>query len=45
MEIVYLKSPPWFFASQFHPEFLWRPTRPQPLFRRFVGASIRLAEK
>jgi CTP synthase len=45
VEIVELKDHPWFVASQFHPEFISRPTRPQPLFREFVGASIRLAEK
>ena len=31
---------PWFVAAQFHPEFKSRPTRPQPLFREFVRASI-----
>ena len=31
---------PWFAAAQFHPEFKSRPTRPQPLFREFVRASI-----
>ena len=31
---------PWFVASQFHPEFKSRPTKPQPLFREFVRASI-----
>lgn len=45
VEIVELKDHPWFVASQFHPEFISRPTRPQPLFREFIGASIRLAEK
>ncbi len=45
VEIVELKDHPWFVASQFHPEFISRPTRPQPLFREFVGASIRLSEK
>jgi CTP synthase len=29
-------------ASQFHPEFKSRPTRPAPLFRDFVGAAARL---
>ncbi|WP_455663267.1 CTP synthase [Pradoshia sp.] len=43
VEIVELKDHPWFVASQFHPEFISRPTRPQPLFRDFVKAS--LAEK
>ena len=31
---------PWFVASQFHPEFKSRPTRPAPLFREFVGAAL-----
>jgi len=45
VEIIELKDHPWFVASQFHPEFISRPTRPQPLFREFIGASIRMAEK
>ncbi|KKB36499.1 CTP synthase [Bacillus thermotolerans] len=40
VEIVELKDHPWFVAAQFHPEFTSRPTRPQPLFRAFVGASL-----
>lgn len=40
IEIVELKDHPWFVASQFHPEFVSRPTRPEPLFREFVKASI-----
>ena len=39
VEIVELPDHPWFCASQFHPEFKSRPTRPQPLFREFVGAA------
>lgn len=35
---------PWFVATQAHPEFKSRPTRPQPLFREFVRASIALHE-
>lgn len=35
---------PWFVATQAHPEFKSRPTRPQPLFREFVRASISLHE-
>lgn len=35
---------PWFVATQAHPEFKSRPTRPQPLFREFVRASIELHE-
>jgi hypothetical protein len=37
VEIVELPDHPWFVASQFHPEFKSRPTRPAPLFREFVG--------
>jgi CTP synthase len=40
VEIIELADHPWFVASQFHPEFKSRPTRPSPLFREFVGASL-----
>ncbi|MBP0725029.1 CTP synthase [Bacillus sp. RG28] len=40
VEIIELPNHPWFVASQFHPELVSRPTRPQPLFRDFVGASL-----
>jgi CTP synthase len=40
VEIVELPGHPWFVASQFHPEFKSRPTRPSPLFRGLVGAAI-----
>jgi CTP synthase len=40
VEIVELRDHPWFVASQFHPEFKSRPTRPAPLFRDFVGAAV-----
>ena len=39
-EIIELPNHPWFVASQFHPEFKSRPTRPAPLFRDFVGAAV-----
>jgi CTP synthase len=32
-------------ASQFHPEFKSRPTRPAPLFREFVGAALERARE
>jgi CTP synthase len=41
VEIIELADHPWFVASQFHPEFISRPTRPQPLFRDFVEASLK----
>jgi CTP synthase len=40
VEIIELADHPWFVASQFHPEFKSRPTRPTPLFRDFVGAAL-----
>jgi CTP synthase len=40
VEIVELPEHPWFVASQFHPEFKSRPTRPAPLFREFVCAAL-----
>jgi CTP synthase len=42
VEIIELSDHPFFVASQFHPEFKSRPTRPAPLFRDFVGAATRL---
>ncbi len=44
VEIVELPDHPWFLATQFHPEFKSRPTRPHPLFRDFVGAACRHAD-
>jgi CTP synthase len=43
VEVVELPDHPWFVASQFHPEFKSRPTRPAPLFREFVGAALQRA--
>lgn len=40
VEIIELADHPWFVASQFHPEFTSRPTRPQPLFRDFIKATL-----
>ncbi len=43
VEIVELPNHPWFVASQFHPEFKSRPTRPAPLFNGFVAAALERA--
>jgi CTP synthase len=43
VEIIEIRDHPFFVASQFHPEFKSRPTRPHPLFRDFVGAAIECA--
>jgi CTP synthase len=41
VEIVELKDHPWFVGVQFHPEFKSRPVEPHPLFRDFIGASLK----
>ena len=38
-ETIELPDHPWFFASQFHPEFLSRPMKPHPLFAGFIKAA------
>ena len=40
VEIIELPEKKFFVAGQFHPEFVSRPQRPQPLFREFVGAAF-----
>ncbi|SDB86243.1 CTP synthase [Shouchella lonarensis] len=40
VEIVELPAHPFFVAAQFHPEFISRPTRPQPLFKSFVQKAF-----
>jgi CTP synthase len=39
VEIIELEDHPWFVAAQFHPEFISRPTKAQPLFREFIRAA------
>jgi CTP synthase len=41
VEIVELKSHPFFVAVQFHPEFLSRPDKPHPLFKKFIEKSLK----
>jgi CTP synthase len=43
VEMIELPDHPWFVASQYHPEFKSRPTRPAPLFRDFIAAALRRA--
>jgi CTP synthase len=40
-EVVELKDHPWFLGCQFHPEFKSRPTKPHPLFSKFIEASLK----
>ena len=39
VEIIELPNHPFFIASQFHPEFVSRPNRPQSIFKGFIGAA------
>ncbi len=39
VEIIEIKDHPWFVATQFHPEFKSKPTRPHPLFVEFIKAA------
>lgn len=39
VEVVELSEHKFFVASQYHPEFLSRPQRPEGLFRAFIAAS------
>ncbi len=43
-EVIELSAHPWFMGVQFHPEFRSNPLRPHPLFRDFVGASLKRRE-
>ena len=40
-EIVEIKDHPWFLGCQFHPEFKSRPTKPHPLFSKFIEAALK----
>lgn len=40
VETIEIANHPWFVACQFHPEFKSRPTRPQNLFKGFIGAAV-----
>ena len=40
VEIVEIPEHPFFVASQFHPEFISRPDRPQAIFNGFIGAAL-----
>ncbi|MDR2721586.1 MAG: CTP synthase [Coriobacteriaceae bacterium] len=45
VEMIELADHPWFVASQGNLEFKSRPTRPHPLFRDFIKASIAKLEQ
>ncbi|MHC1610754.1 MAG: glutamine hydrolyzing CTP synthase [Candidatus Methanospirareceae archaeon] len=45
MEIVEIEGHPFFFATQFHPEFKSRPNKPSPPFKAFLEACLRNKQK
>ena len=45
VEMVEIHNHPWFVGVQFHPEFKSRPVDPHPLFRDFIGASLKYSAK
>jgi len=44
VEIIEIGDHSWFLGCQFHPEFKSRPMEPHPLFRDFIGASLKNAQ-
>jgi CTP synthase len=45
VEVVEVKTHPWFIACQFHPEFTSTPRDGHPLFTGFVRAARTLCEQ
>jgi CTP synthase len=45
VEIIEVGDHPWFLGCQFHPEFKSRPMDPHPLFRDFIGASLKNSQE
>jgi CTP synthase len=45
VEVVEIPDHPWFLATQYHPEFKSRPTRPHPIFASFVEAAGKRLEE
>jgi len=41
VEIIELKAHRWFLGCQFHPEFKSKPTKPHPLFSKFIKAAYK----
>ena len=41
VEILEIKSHPWFIGVQYHPEFKSKPLAPHPLFSEFIKASCK----
>ncbi|MGP1543538.1 MAG: CTP synthase [Candidatus Fimenecus sp.] len=44
VEMVEVSDHPWYIATQGHPEFKSRPTRPAPLFKGLIEAAVKYSE-
>lgn len=44
VEVIEIPENKFFVAAQYHPEFLSRPTKPEGLFKAFIGAASGLEE-
>jgi CTP synthase len=44
-EILELKNHPFYMGTQFHPEYISRPERPEPIYLAFVKACLRRLEE
>ena len=45
VEIIEFGDHPWYLGCQFHPEFKSRPMEPHPLFKDFIGASLKNSQE
>ena len=45
VELIELKNHPWFVATQAHPEFKSKPTRPHPHFAGFIHSALQYSWK
>lgn len=45
VETVELHEQPFFVGVQFHPEFKSRPNQPHPLFKEFIGATLKKSKQ
>jgi CTP synthase len=45
VEVIELKSHPWFVGTQAHPEFQSKPNKAHPLFAAFIGAALKNKRK
>jgi CTP synthase len=44
-EILELEGHPFYMATQYHPEYISRPERPEPIYAAFLGACVERARR